>query len=140
MPEPRRPDPLPDGEPSADGSDGAPERVRVVLSERNRAARTVRTVEVVQDDDGVGELLRNNLIGSQLAVALRFAVVAGVTLGLLPVLFAMFPAIGRTEVLGLRLPWLLLGVLAYPFLFGLGWWHTRTAERVEQNFAEYVRG
>ncbi|MGH3615189.1 MAG: hypothetical protein ACRDRK_21855 [Pseudonocardia sp.] len=140
MTEPRRPDPLPDGEPTADGADGAPERVRVVLSERNRAARTVRTVEVVQDNDGVGELLRNNLIGSQLAVALRFAVLAGVTLGLLPVLFAMFPAIGRTEVLGLRLPWLLLGVLAYPFLFGLGWWHTRIAERVEQNFAEYVRG
>jgi len=112
----------------------------VVLSERNRPARTVRTVEVVQDSDGVGELLRNNLINSQLAVALRFAVVAGFTLGLLPVLFAVFPAVGRAEVFGLRLPWLLLGVLVYPFLFGLGCWHTHTAERVERNFVEYVRG
>ena len=35
--------------------------------------------------------------------------------------------------------WLLLGVLVYPFLLGLGWWHTRTAERVEQNFADHVQ-
>jgi hypothetical protein len=114
-------------------------RVRVVLAERKGVARPVRTVVDIQEGTGVGELLRSNLIGSQLAVALRFAVVAGVTLGVLPLLFAMFPEIGRIEVFGLRLPWLLLGVLVYPFLFGIGLWHTRTAERVEQNFADHVQ-
>ncbi|WP_433557461.1 hypothetical protein ACQPWY_00375 [Pseudonocardia xinjiangensis] len=114
-------------------------RVRVVLAERKGVARPVRTVVDIQEGTGVGELLRSNLIGSQLAVALRFAVFAGVTLGVLPVLFYIFPEIGRMEVLGLRVPWLLLGVLVYPFLFGLGLWHTRTAERVEQNFADHVQ-
>lgn len=114
-------------------------RVRVVLAERKGVARPVRTVVDIQEGTGVGELLRSNLIGSQLAVALRFAVGAGLTLGVLPLLFAMFPELGRMEVLGLRLPWLLLGVLVYPFLFGLGLWHARTAERVEQNFADHVQ-
>jgi hypothetical protein len=127
--------PRPD-EPEADAQS---RRVRVVLAERKGVARPVRTVVDIQEGTGVGELLRSNLIGSQLAVALRFAVGAGLTLGLLPLLFAMFPEIGRIDVLGLRLPWLLLGVLVYPFLFGLGWWHTRTAERVEQNFADHVQ-
>ena len=127
----------------ASGSDASDDvenrRVRVVLAERKGVARPVRTVVDIQEGTGVGELLRSNLIGSQLAVALRFAVVAGVSLGVLPLLFAVFPAIGRMEVFGLRLPWLLLGVLVYPFLFGLGLWHTRTAERVEQNFADHVQ-
>ncbi|QYN35861.1 hypothetical protein K1T35_00350 [Pseudonocardia sp. DSM 110487] len=114
-------------------------RVRVVLAERKSVARPVRTVITIQEPTGVGELLRSNLIGSQLAIALRFAIGAGLTLGLLPLLFAMVPEIGRVEVLGIRLPWLLLGVLVYPFLFGLGLWHTRTAEHLEQNFAETVQ-
>jgi hypothetical protein len=119
--------------------DLANKRVRVVLAERKGVARPVRTVVDIQEGTGVGALLRTNLIGSQLAVALRFAIGAGLTLGLLPLLFAMFPEIGRVEVLGIRLPWLLLGVLVYPFLFGLGLWHTRTAEHVEQNFADHVQ-
>jgi hypothetical protein len=119
--------------------DLASKRVRVVLAERKGVARPVRTVVDIQEGTGVGALLRTNLIGSQLAVALRFAIGAGLTLGLLPLLFAMFPEIGRVEVLGIRLPWLLLGVLVYPFLFGLGLWHTRTAEHVEQNFADHVQ-
>ena len=124
-----------------DGSDTeSPKRVRVVLAERKGGARPVRTVVDIQEATAVGELLRSNLIRSQLTVALRFAAGAGLTLGILPLLFALFPAIGELDVFGLRLPWLLLGVLVYPFLLGLGWWHTRTAERVEQNFADHVQG
>jgi hypothetical protein len=113
--------------------------VLVVLSERRNRARPVRTVESIQDGGAVGELLRTDLIRSQLRVALRFALVAGLLLGLLPLAFALFPAIGQTEVLGFRLPWILLGLAVYPFLYGLGWWHTRTAERVEHEFAEQVQ-
>lgn len=122
-----------------DPDPGSPRRVRVVLAERKGVARPVRTVVDIQEATAVGQLLRTNLIGSQLTVALRFAAGAGVTLGILPLLFALFPAIGEIGVFGLRLPWLLLGVLVYPFLLGLGWWHTRTAERVEQNFADHVQ-
>jgi hypothetical protein len=69
----------------------------------------------------------------------RFALGAGLVMGLLPLAFALFPVIGQTEVLGFRLPWLLLGLAVYPLLYGLGWWHTRTAERVEHEFAERVQ-
>ncbi|MCE0761819.1 hypothetical protein LWC35_02650 [Pseudonocardia kujensis] len=119
--------------------EGVPRRVRVVLSERKGVARTVRTVVDVQEGTAVGELLRTNLIGSQLAVALRYGGLALLVLGVLPVLFAFYPELGRVDVLGLRLPWLLLGVLVYPFLLALGWRHTRAAERVEQNFADHVQ-
>ena len=114
-------------------------RVRVVLAERKGVARPVRTVVDIQEGTGVGEFLRNDLIKTQLGIALWFAVGAGLTLGLLPLLFAMVPEIGRIEVLGVRLPWLLLGLLVYPFLFGLGLWHSRLAERVEQSFADHVQ-
>ena len=120
-------------------AEGAPRRVRVVLSERKGVARTVRTVVDVQEGTAVGELLRTNLIGGQLAVALRIGGLALLVLGLLPALFAFYPELGRLDVLGLRLPWLLLGVLVYPFLLALGWWHTKAAERVEQNFADHVQ-
>jgi hypothetical protein len=120
-------------------ADPASTRVKIVFSERRGGAHPVRTVVDIQEGGAVGELLRSDLIGSQLRVALRFALLAGLTLGLLPLAFALFPAIGRAEVLGLRLPWLLLGFVVYPLLWGLGWWHTRMAERVEQNFADHVQ-
>lgn len=114
-------------------------RVRVVLAERKAAARPVRTVVDIQEDGAVGEVLRSELIASQLRVALGFALIGGIPLGLLPLLFYAFPHIGTIAIFGLRLPWLLLGVLVYPFLFGLGWWFTRAAERVEQDFADHVQ-
>jgi hypothetical protein len=114
--------------------------VRVVLAERRNVARPVRTVDVVRDGTGVGEVLRRGLIKSQLMVALSFAAAALLALGVLPLAFAYLPEIARASVLGIRLPWLLLGGLVYPFLLGLGWWHARAAERVEKGFADHVQG
>ena len=126
---------------SRDAPDDEPRgnRVTVVISERRNRPRAVRTVESIQEVGAVGELLRGDLIRSQLRVALRFALGAGLVMGLLPLAFALFPVIGQTEVFGFRLPWILLGVAVYPFLYVLGWWHTRTAERVEHEFAERVQ-
>jgi hypothetical protein len=42
-------------------------------------------------------------------------------------------------VLGVRLPWIMLGVLVYPFLFLVAWRYSRLADRVEQNFADHVQ-
>ncbi|MGE3661044.1 MAG: hypothetical protein AB7G09_07030 [Pseudonocardia sp.] len=96
-------------------------------------------MEIVQEGTGVGRLLRSSLIRAQLVIAVAFAAATALTLGALPLLFVLFPVIGRAEVFGLRLPWLMLGLLVYPFLLGLGWWHTRTAENVEQSFADHVQ-
>ena len=114
-------------------------RVRVVLAERKAAARPVRTVVDLQGDSPVGEALRTGLIVEQMRVALRFALLGGLTLGVLPLLFDVVPELGTLSILGLRVPWLVLGFLVYPFLFGLGWWFTRTAERVEQDFADHIQ-
>ena len=114
-------------------------RVRVVLSERKGIARPVRNVVELQESGTVGDLLRGNLIGSQLRVALVFALIAAVVLGTLPLVFWWLPILGHVDVFGLRLPWLVLGLAVYPFLFALGAAFTRTAERVEQNFADQVQ-
>jgi hypothetical protein len=36
------------------------------------------------------------------------------------------------------LPWLLLGVLVYPAMLGLGWFYVRQAERNEHDFTDLV--
>jgi hypothetical protein len=114
-------------------------RVRVVLSARKGKTRPVRTVVDVQELTQVGEVLSSSLIRSQLALALRIGGIALITLGSLPAMFVIFPVLGRFELFGLRLPWLLLGVLAYPFLLSLGWWYARSAERLEQVFADHIQ-
>ena len=114
-------------------------RVRVVLSERKGAAQPVRTIKEVQEGTAVGDLLRRDLIRSQLSVTLRFAALVVVVLAVLPALFTLLPDLGRSEVLGVRLPWLLLGLLAYPFLVAIAWWYCHVADRKEQDFADHVQ-
>ena len=41
--------------------------------------------------------------------------------------------------LGVNLPWLLLGVVSFPFLFAVGWAYVRLAERNEQDFTDLVQ-
>ena len=47
--------------------------------------------------------------------------------------------VGRARMRGVGGPWVLLGVLMYPFLVGVAWRYTRVADRVEQNFADHVQ-
>jgi hypothetical protein len=61
-----------------------------------------------------------------------------VLLGGLPLLFALAPGLRAIELLGLPLPWLLLGVLVYPGLVVAAWWYVRGAERNERDFVELV--
>jgi hypothetical protein len=114
-------------------------RVRVVLSERKGVARPVRTIKEVQEGTAVGDLLRRDLIRSQLLVTVRFALLTVLVLGALPAVFALLPVAGQARVLGVGLPWVVLGVLMYPFLVGVAWRYTRVADRVEQNFADHVQ-
>ena len=60
------------------------------------------------------------------------------TVGLLPVLFVLVPETRTTTVLGVPLPWLLLGLVVYPFLVLLGWGYVRRAEHNEQSFSDLV--
>jgi hypothetical protein len=124
-----------------DGSPSSAEpgpRGRVVLSGQPRAKGTVRARQELEEQTRVGEVLVRGLVRAQLALALRLAAIVAAGLGSLPLLFAVAPGVARVTVFGVRLPWLLLGVLAYPFLLLVGWVYVRMAERNERDFAELV--
>lgn len=110
-----------------------PERVRVTAPRTARRAPRPRTLD---DLDVVGELLLRSLVRAQLGLALRVGAGFVVLLGGLPLLFALVPPSRDVVVLGLPLPWLLLGVLVFPALLAGGWLYVRQAERLERDVVE----
>lgn len=115
-----------------------PQRVRIVLADANPHRRPLRTRRELEEQTGVGDVLVRGLVRAQLALALRTGAVVVVGLGLLPLLFAVAPSVADATLFGVRIPWLLLGVVAYPFLLTVGWAYTRMSERNEREFSELV--
>lgn len=113
-----------------------PPRVRVTGPPRRRTP-LARTREV-DDETPLGALYLGSLLREQLWLAVRTLVALVLGLGLLPVLFVLAPGLTDVQVLGLPLAWLLLGVLAYPFLVLLGWRYLRRAESNEDAFVELM--
>jgi len=115
-------------------------RTRVVLGEvAGRRPATDPAPADLAEQTSVGEALVKGLVRAQLALALRLWLVVAIGLGGLPLLFAVAPDVGAVKVAGVALPWLLLGVLSFPFLFGVGWAYVRWAERNEQEFTAVIR-
>ncbi len=114
-----------------------PQRERVVLAHR-RGARMVRTRVEVQEQTLVGDALVRGLVRAQLGLALRLAAVVICTVGAIPLLNAAFPELGAVTVLGMRLNWLVLAVLVYPLLYGVGRLYVRLAEQAERDFVGVV--
>ena len=120
---------------------GEPPRRVTVTSPRTAAVRRPpgrAALRALDEQDLVGELLVRSLVRAQLLLALRLLTVLAVLLGGLPLLFAVVPATRDLDVLGLPLPWLVLGVLVYPALVVGGAVHLRLAERHERDFVELV--
>jgi hypothetical protein len=92
----------------------------------------------IDEQTALGEVLMRSLIRSQLRLAGVVIGTLAVTLGMLPVLFSLAPSTGRADVAGLPLPWLLLGIVVYPVLIGIGVYYVRQAERNEREFGEVV--
>jgi hypothetical protein len=114
-------------------------RVRVVLGDVSRARISpARARAELEEQSPVGTALARGLVRAQLSVAVRLAAVVAVGLGGLPLLFAAVPAVAQARLFGVSLPWLLLGVLAYPFLYLVGAVYVHLAERNEQEFAALV--
>ena len=113
-----------------------------MTSPRTSAART-RTVSIASEIDEqtrLGEVYITSLMRSQLRLGLGVLLVLASTLGLLPLVFAVFPAVGRLDVLGVPLPWLLLTVVAFTEIVALGWFYVRQAERNEATFSDLLEG
>ena len=115
------------------------QRVRVTGPARRRAdvVRPVGTREI-DAETALGEVFMRSLLREQLYLALRVLLALGVTIGLLPLAFHLFPSLGDVRVGQMPLAWLLLGVLAYPWLVVLGWVYIRRAEDHERDFADLV--
>ncbi len=114
-------------------------RTTIVLGELARSRATRRTTAELAEQSPVGEALLRGLIRAQLAHALRLAAVVVVGLGGLPLLFTIAPTVAAARPLGVALPWLLLGVAAYPFLFAVGLAYVRLARRTEAEFTDLVQ-
>lgn len=117
-----------------------PQRTRIVLAEvSRRGSRADRTRTELTQQTRVGEALVRGLVRAQLALALRLSLVVAIGLGGLPLLFAVAPTVGTVTLAGVNLPWLLLGVAAFPFLVTVGWAYVKLAERNEQDFTDLVQ-
>ena len=115
-------------------------RVRIT-SPRTSAARSRARPSNAPEIDGLtppGEVYVQSLIRAQLRLAGYVVLLLAATLGLLPVAFRVLP-VGRVHVLGVPLPWLLLGVAVYPWLLWLARWYVRRAERNEDAFEDLVK-
>jgi hypothetical protein len=117
-----------------------PRRVRVV-SPRSSAPRAAGHRPVRRDIDEqtiVGEVYMRSLVRLQLQLAIGICLIFAVLLGGLPLLLALEPELADEHLLGLPLPWLLLGVLVYPALVLAAWFYVRQAERNERDFSDWV--
>ncbi|CUR62488.1 conserved hypothetical protein [metagenome] len=116
-----------------------PPRVRVTGPPRRRAdvVRSTGTREI-DAETALGEVFMRSLLREQLLLAGRVLVALALTLGLLPLLFHLFPSLGDVRLGPVPLAWLLLGLLTYPWLVLLGWFYVRRSEANERDFADLV--
>jgi len=120
-------------------SEPSPKRVRVVLAEVVHKSHPVpQARRELAEQTHVGDALVRGLVRAQLALALRLAAVVAIGLGGLPLFFTLAPNVTSARPFGIALPWVLLGVAAYPFLFAAGWVYVRLAERNERDFADLM--
>lgn len=107
----------------------------VVGQRRGPAGDRLREVD---EQTALGVLLVRSLVRAQLKLAFELVAALACVLGGLPLLFAVMPAGMHIRVLGLDVPWLVLGVLVYPLFVLGGWAYVRLAERNERDFLEIV--
>lgn len=113
-------------------------RKRVVLADARAPVTVLRTAVELEEQTSYGEQLISDLIARQLRTAGRtFATVVIVFCAIPAVLFAL-PVLNQVAIAGVRLPWILLGVVPFPILFGAGYWNNVRAERNERDFVDLV--
>jgi len=115
-----------------------PRRKRVVLADSRAPVTVLRTVIELEEQTSWAEEVVSGFIRTQLRTATRLALLVMSTLGMVPLLFFLFPDLTGMSVAGVRLPWLVLGVLPFPLLFGVGYWYNARAERNERDFVDMV--
>ncbi|WFN93182.1 MULTISPECIES: hypothetical protein [Gordonia] len=98
----------------------------------------VRTRVQVAEQTGVGEHLVRGLVRAQLALALRLGVAVLAIFVAIPLIGATVEPFADATVFGLRLNWLILGLLPLPLLYLAGRLYIRLAEQAERDFVRLV--
>lgn len=115
-----------------------PRRKRVVLASRKKTRPVAKMLMDLEEQTSVGEVMVSNLMRVQLRSSLILGTVTMLLFGSLPLLFWLFEPLREAELWGIRLPWLVLGVLPYPVLLLIGYLSTRSAQRHERDFERLV--
>ncbi|MBP2477217.1 hypothetical protein JOF53_006089 [Crossiella equi] len=116
-----------------------PPRREVVTGPHTRSARPYRAARTRRDDQAtLDEVSLRALIRRQLIAGLAVCFAVGVPLGALPLLFHLVPSAGAATVLGVRVPWLVLGGGVYPVLLLIGWLYVRGSERIERAYQDFI--
>jgi hypothetical protein len=118
----------------------SPRRVRVTSPRRTATRRPAipTGTREIDEQTRLGEIYMHSLIQSQLRLTLAVIAGAVVILGGIPLLFALVPATRTLSVLGLPLPWVILGIVVYPVVYVAARLYVRNAERIEAEFTEFV--
>jgi hypothetical protein len=117
-----------------------PRRV-AVTGPRIRGVRVPTYSPVPRDIDEqteLGAVYIRSLIRAQLRLALVTCGIVALVVGLLPLVFAMAPALAAVKPLGVPVPWLVLGLGVQPLWIGAAARHVRRAERAERDFVDLV--
>ncbi len=120
-------------------TDRPPARVRVTGPSRRRTVRAgLPRGRQIDEETRLGEVYLRSLLREQLRLSGLSLLALALGIGSLPLLFWLAPGLAQVRLVGLPLPWLLLGFAVYPFLALVGWRYVRAAERNEDDFADLV--
>ncbi|NED99147.1 hypothetical protein [Phytoactinopolyspora halotolerans] len=114
---------------------------RVTVTGPRRRRPRVRRQAVTAEIDAqtrLGEIYMRALLRAQLRLGLTVAGVVFVMVAMVPLVFAIAPGLKSVDLMGIPLPWVLLGGAVYPVLIVAAWFYLRHAERIERDFAEMV--
>ena len=114
------------------------ERVRVTGPPRRSPTGRASRLGDVHEQTALGDVYLRSLLREQLGLAGRVLAVVALTLGIVPLVFVLWPDLAEVEVAGLPVAWVLLGVAVHPFLLWLGWRYVHRVERNERYFADLV--
>ncbi len=121
-------------------NDQPPPRVRVTSpwTERPRLRPRRSAASEIDAQSEVGEIYVRTLLRAQLRLAVGVLAALALTIGILPLLFLLVPALTSHHLLGMPLSWGILAFGCYPVLVVLAWRYVRLAERNERAFARVV--
>jgi hypothetical protein len=118
----------------------AAKRVRVTsprLGTARRGPNRPVTTEI-HEQTSLGEVYMSGLLRSQLRLSVSVLMSVAASLGIIPLLFLVFPSASEMRVWLVPLPWLVLGVLIYPVVALAAHYYIRHAETIERDFADLV--